>query len=275
LLRASVATVVQVHGDGMAPTIVDGDTVLLIRGKWSVMPGDVVVYDPHPADDPEGSSELPQPAPGAGEEDDTHPDARKSSIKQMRDVSVVDRDEFEGNWERVKEKSGVDTPVARAYRIGRVVACPGDKVTFNVDEAALGVSVNGIPLQQKSKEPIRIVLRGKPILGEDEAAVHRPRLRTSAYEWHGDVRYQVLTNTSADAAWPTLGLPSDRGPVQLTAPGYLILADNRQEGACCDSRAIGWVRPDHVRGEVVARLAGNSNATPDLDPQARGIQWLP
>ena len=44
LLRMAFATVVKVHGDGMAPALLDGDHVLLLRGAWSVDRGDVVVY---------------------------------------------------------------------------------------------------------------------------------------------------------------------------------------------------------------------------------------
>jgi signal peptidase I len=273
-LRATIATVVQVHGDGMAPTIVDGDTVVLVRGRWSVGNGDIVIYDPTPntLEDPAGT--LPRPTPGAEDEQPDYPDARKRPVKAMRNTAVVDEDEFEGNWERVQQKSGVDADKARTLRVGRVIASPGDTVTFNVQDAAMGLSVNGVPVRQKAGDTMRIVLRGEPVLGEDPAEVGRPRIRATAYEWLGDVRYSVLTNT-ADTAWTQLALPEERGPVQVHAPGYLILADNRNEGACCDSRAIGWVIPENVRGEVVARIAGNTNATPDMDPRARGPALLP
>ena len=274
-LRATVATVVQIHGDGMAPTIVDGDTVLLVRGKWSLDPGDIVVYDPTPAPVDGDTSPLPEPAPGHDQEDQDHPDARKAPVKQLRNTAVVDKDEFEGNWERVKDRSGVNAMPASVLRLGRVLAQPGDTVTFNVEGAAMGLSVNGSPVQRKDSDPMRIVLRGQPVLGEDREDVEKPRLRGTAYEWVGDVRYPVLTNSSPRANWGAMALPPDRGPVEVTAPGYLILADNREEGACCDSRAVGWVTPEHVRGEVVARLAGDSRVTPDLDPRARGLQWLP
>lgn len=273
-LRATIATVVQVHGDGMAPTIVDGDTIVLVRGRWSVGNGDIVIYDPTPPGLADVSGSPPRPTPGAKDEQPDYPDARKPPVKAMRDTAVVDEDEFEGNWERVKDRSGVDAERARTLRIGRVIASPGDTVTFNVQDAAMGLSVNGVPVRQKPGDTMRIVLRGEPVLGEDQGDVDRPRIRATAYEWLGDVRYSVLTNT-ADTAWTQLALPEERGPVQVQAPGFLILADNRNEGACCDSRAIGWVIPENVRGEVVARIAGNTNATPDLDPRARGPALLP
>jgi signal peptidase I len=273
-LRATIATVVQVHGDGMAPTIVDGDTVVLMRGRWSVQNGDIVIYDPTPADLIEPAGELPRPTPGADEEQTDYPDARKRPVKAMRNTAVVDEDEFEGNWERVKDRSGVDAEKARTLRVGRVIASPGDTVTFNVEDAAMGLVVNGVPVRQKQGDTMRIVLKGDPVLGEDPEDVERPHIRNTAYEWLGDVRYSVLTNT-ADTAWTQLALPEERGPVQVQAPGFLILADNRNEGACCDSRAIGWVIPEHVRGEVMARIAGNTNAVPDMDPRARGPALLP
>src|SRR5690606_17160711 len=46
ILRMSIATIVSVHGDGMAPTILDGDHVLMIRGTWGLQRGDVLVYQP-------------------------------------------------------------------------------------------------------------------------------------------------------------------------------------------------------------------------------------
>src|SRR5688572_3555453 len=59
--RLSFATVVQLHGDGMAPTLLDGDHVLLVRGQWTIERGDVIVYDPRPP------LVVPAPAPPAPE----------------------------------------------------------------------------------------------------------------------------------------------------------------------------------------------------------------
>ena len=51
-VRLSAATVVRIHGHGMAPTLLDGDHVLLVRGTWGLERGDVVVYDPTPISAP-------------------------------------------------------------------------------------------------------------------------------------------------------------------------------------------------------------------------------
>lgn len=98
-----------------------------------------------------------------------------------------------------------------------------------------------------------------------------------AYETTADRRYQVLVPVDEpDEPWPGLGLPPpEAGPVELEAPGYLVLADNRDDGACCDSRAVGWVPAEAIRGKVLMRLVGNAAAAPDLDPGTRGLRWKP
>ena len=63
--------------------------------------------------------------------------------------------------------------------------------------------------------------------------------------------------------------------VELVAEGYLVLADNREDGACCDSRALGWVPAESIAAEVLMRLSGSTAATPDLEPDARGLLWQP
>ena len=61
-----------------------------------------------------------------------------------------------------------------------------------------------------------------------------------------------------------MGLPADGGPYEMPADGYLLVADNRDEGACCDSRAIGWVHADQLRGEIMLRLGGATDVSKDM-----------
>lgn len=274
--RVSVATVVQVHGDGMAPTILDGDHVLFVRGSWGLTPGDIVVYDPTPNPRPEPSgaieaSDQVQQGPG-----DPHPAAGRDIGAPLRNTAVVDPEELERNWQRTQKRSGLTPDGLQAgYRVGRILAVPGDEVVFNVPEAALGLAINDRVLAQKPGEPMRIVL-GNPGRGTSSGAAE-PSLRATAFESVNERRYTVLrSSTSAGQAWPALHIPdADEGPVQVRAEGYLVLADNRDEGACCDSRALGWISEDHIRGEILLRLAGDVSATPDLHPEARGSRWLP
>jgi hypothetical protein len=275
--RALLATIIQVHGDGMAPTILDGESVIMVRGTWGLEPGDLVVYDPTPdpqacADEPEGPPErLPSPAPGPSE-DGTAVDESRAPRGQLHDAAVVDVDDVESNWQRVRDRGSQARP--RNFRVGRVLARPGDTVTFHVPDASLGLVVNGSPLQQKLDDPIRLVLAGAPAPGEDPSAAHEPRMRPFAWETLGDMRYPILP-ASELPNWDAIGLPDDLGPIEIQADGYLILADNRDEGACCDSRALGWIAADKIRGEVVVRLAGDPGAAPDSDPRARGLARLP
>jgi signal peptidase I len=275
--RASLATVIQVHGDGMAPTILDGESVIMVRGSWGIEPGDIVVYDPTPTS--EACDDEPDPArerdrddvvgPGSG---GRHINPADRQTGELRNTAVVDVDQVESNWERVRERGARVRP--RNFRVGRVLAVPGDTVTFHVPDVALGLVVNGVPLQQKPDDPIRLVLAGKPAPGEDPGAAQTPRLRPLAWETLGDTRYPVLLD-DGDQSWPGMALPADLGPIEVQADGYLILADNRNEGACCDSRAIGWVPANNLRGEVVLRLAGDPGAAPDSDPRSRGLARLP
>ena len=77
------------------------------------------------------------------------------------------------------------------------------------------------------------------------------------------------------AGEPLLVIETEKAEVELEAPGYLVVADNRDDGACCDSRAIGWIPAEAIRGRVLVRLTSNPEAAPDLDPAARGLQWKP
>lgn len=276
--RVGVATVVQVHGDGMAPTLFDGDHVMLVRGSGGIERGDVVVYAPGAA------MPLPPAEPEMAQADDPRadndrgqepPDVREDPSRNLHNTAVIDPDELEDNWEKVQARSdGLATYEAPTLRVGRVLAVPGDRVAFHVPGAALGVAVDGEPLLQKPGEPLRLALRDAEDPGGPADA---PRLRATAYESTDERRYQVLAPTHQPTdPWPGLALPpAEAGPVELEAPGYLVVADNRDDGACCDSRAIGWVPAEAIRGRVLARLTGNPAAAPDLDPAARGLQWKP
>lgn len=269
LTRASAATIVQVHGDGMAPTILDGDSVVMVRGTWGIERGDIVVYDPTPPpaqpELPEPSRPLPRSTPGATPEGSTI-DSERRPRGQLRNTAVVEVEEVEANWDRV----AADADRPRSYRVGRVLARPGDRVTFHVPDVPLGLLVDGNPIAQKPGDPIRIELAGST--PTDPA--RQLRLRSTAWETLGDARYPILLGSTA-TDWAGIGLPEELGPIEIQAEGFLVLADNRDEGACCDSRALGWIAPEHLRGEVVIRLAGDPEAMPDGDPATRGMQWLP
>jgi signal peptidase I len=276
--RVGVATVVQIHGDGMAPTLLDGDHVMLVRGSAAVERGDVVVYAPGPA------MPLAQPEPKMVQADDPRadndrgqepPDIREEPSRNLHNTAVIDPEELEDNWDKVQARSdGLTTYEVPTLRVGRVLAVPGDRVAFNVPGAVLGVAVEGEPIVQKVGEPLRLALRD----GEDpEGPAGAPRLRATAYETTDDRRWQVLAPAQElEDPWPGLALPpAEGGPVELEAPGYLVVADNRDDGACCDSRAIGWVPAEAIRGRVLVRLTSNPAAAPDLDPDARGLLWKP
>lgn len=268
LLRCSVATVVEIHGDGMAPTLLSGDHVLFVRGAWGLVRGDLVVYDPNPAP-PEPVAAPPPELPGERAEPERRP--RSSGPRdRLRNAAVVDADELglDQEWQAVQKRSGVDNrPPPRSLRVGRILAVPGDTITFGDDRGALGLAINGEPLAQKLGEPLRL------------AAATAARLRSTAFESLGDRRYQVLTGADDPGAsiWPGMSLPRDGGPYEMPAEGYLVIADNRDEGACCDSRAIGWVTPAQIRGEIVLRLGGAASPEPSSDAAepAHGLRWKP
>jgi hypothetical protein len=238
--RASLATIVQVHGDGMAPTIVDAESVVMVRGTWGIEHGDILVYDPTPPNEAQSEPELeplpPRTTPGPIDEGRTIDPGRKPR-GELRNTAVVEVDELEDNWSRVR---GQDEARPRGYRVGRVLAGPGDTVTFHVPNVALGLLINGSPIAQKPDESI-------------------------VWETLGSARYPILAGTES-TSWPGIGLPDNLGALEVQAQGYLILADNRDEGACCDSRVLGWIPVDKIRGEVVLRLTGDAG---------RGMQWLP
>jgi signal peptidase I len=272
--RVSVATVVQVHGDGMAPTLLDGDHVVLLRDRWTLERGDVVVYDPTPVEAPPPAPMLPAEgdAPRAPYADgQEYPDGRRLPEQDLRNTAVIDREELEENWQKVQRRSGgLAQRKTTPLRVGRILALPGQQVTFHVPDAALGLAIDGEALPQKPGDPLRIALEHD---GDDTT----PRMRATAYETTRNRRYTVLMREREGLTqWPGLAIPpASAGPVEVEAEGYLVIADNREEGDCCDSRAIGWVPAENIRGKVVVRLAGDASPTPDLDPAARGFLWKP
>ncbi|MBZ5711832.1 S26 family signal peptidase [Nannocystis pusilla] len=249
VLRCSFATVVEIHGDGMAPNLRSGDHVLFVRGTWGLDRGDLVVYDPTPPPPPPAPEPV-QELPGARPEPDARP--RVSGTRdRLRNTAVVDAKELglDDEWEKVQRRSGVaGRPPPRSLRVARILALPGDTVTFGDPRGALGLAINGEPLAHKPGD------------GPGEAGA-----RPTSFEIIDDRRYQVLASTAGPDAWPGMGVPADGGPYEMPADGYLLVADNRDEGACCDSRAIGWVDTDQLRGEIVLRLGG----APDDPPAAK------
>ncbi|MFV8756340.1 S26 family signal peptidase [Nannocystaceae bacterium ST9] len=262
--RASLATVVQVHGDGMAPTILDAESVLMVRGTWGIERGDIVVYDPTPPSEPTLAPE-PEPTPRRSTpgplDRGRNVDPDRKPRGELRNTAVVEVDEVEANWDRVRS---ADDDRPRGYRVGRVLACPGDTVTFHVPDVALGLLVNGTPIAQKAGETIELAFAAASPKGAHEREAKQKR--ATAWETLGDTRYPILAG-STPTSWPGIGLPDDLGALEIQAEGYLVLADNRDEGACCDSRVLGWIPAEKVRGEVVLRLTGESGE--------RGMQWLP
>lgn len=253
LTRASIATVVRTHGAGMAPTIADGDGLLLMRGSYSIEHGDIVVYDPTPPPAQEEQNIQEDGLPG--EDKLTGPKGVEGFGAGLPNTAVVDVEDVEARWGRLQRRANKDSTTGppASYRLGRVLALPGDAVTFNLDGPGLGLAINGAPLKTEA-------------LGED---IERPR----AHEFAGETRYEVFAATEK-VGWPGMALPMEDGPVQLRAEGYLIVADNRDESRCCDSRALGWIPEDHVRGEIAVRIAASAPSTSDTSGRKR-VQWLP
>ncbi len=269
--RVVFATAVRVHGDGMAPTLVDGDHVLLLRGTWSVDRGDVVVYAarlhaPAPAASERRSSDGPRSRSDDGRE---FPDARRAPQGELRNTAVVDPEELgealDENWRTVQARADAGLASRTTYRVGRVLARPGDRVVLSLERDGVGITVEGQRVEQKEGTPVRLQL-------EDDTA---PRQRRALWEQAGDRRYLVLDAGDRAPRWAALLPEGATLGEAIAAPGYLVLADNRDEGRCCDSRALGWIEPDAIRGEVLARLAGDTTALPELEPGSRGLQWKP
>lgn len=258
-MRVSVATMVAVHGEGMAPTLHEGDYVIIVRERWTIEHGDVVVYDPDHALGPGQTFASPPHAdsPSAPNADGREfPDPRRDPGVVYRNTAVVDREELEQNWAKVQSKTRVRTGPSTTMRLGRVLAIPGDRVEFHVPDATLGLAVEGERLESKAELRPDIV----------------PAI---AYEQADHRRYAVIPGEGRDDAWPGLELPPARGgPVQTEAEGYLIVADNRDEGSCCDSRALGWIPAEAIRGKVVLRLATHPGRAPE-ERRPPALLWNP
>jgi signal peptidase I len=272
LARASVATVVAVHGDGMAPTLLDGEHVLLVRGSWTVERGDVVVYDPRTATQrelPAAPAPREYDAPHGEREGREHIDPAARPQRDLRNTAVVDPDELDANWAKVQAKAGHAsvTPPPRAYRVGRVLAVPGDTITVHEPTRGLGLRVNGVLVASKPDAPVRLELAAADGAGRRTVMVAR------SFETLGDRRYAVLPELeqAGGTRWPGLDVPGpEAGPVEVVADGYLVIADNRVEGACCDSRVLGFVSAAAIRGEVTARLGARAEVPAAADSLAAG-----
>jgi len=277
ILRASVATVLEIHGDGMAPTLLDGDRVVLVRGSWGLHPADIVIYQPTPPEDPPELIHVTTEPSLDGHEDRNAGarDSRRRSGEALRNTAVIDVDDLDldEEWAKVQRRSGLDeeSAPAQALRVGRILAVPGDLVTFDGGT----IAINGVEIEHKTSGVIELMVRGRPDPSEAPAEVERPRARSSAFEMISGRRFRVLETPGAEIDWPGMALPSDPGPIELIADGYLILADNRDDGACCDSRALGFVPPEQIQGEITLRLGGSAQVPDDIDPRSRGFLWRP
>jgi len=271
VIRCSVATVVEIHGDGMAPTLLSGDHVVLVRGTWGLAAGDLVVYDPSP---PAAAPAPPAPAPALPGASEGRGLPRHDGPRQpLRNTAVVDVDDLEldDQWQAVQRRSGVADAAPRSLRVGRILAVPGDRVSFGDPVGVLGLAINGRPLTQEVGATLRLSIRGP-----QDPTTPPARPRSTATEAVGDRRYQILLAAPGlPPRWPGIGLPNDAGPVEIEADGYLVIADNREEGACCDSRALGFVAPERIRGEIVLRLGGRNASHPDVAPGDHGLRWKP
>ena len=255
LTRASVATVVRVHGAGMDPTISDGDGVLLVRSTLALEAGDIVVYDPTPPPEPQPE---PDELPGGDPRDAASFGPADELQPALPNTAVVDVEGVEKRWGRLSRADSVTPGPPASYRIGRILALPGDAVSFHVQDAPLGIAVNGVPLRAEADSA----------LGESEpASASLTRLEMGP---QGPYRVRPATEVS----WPGMVLPEENGPVQIRAAGYLIVADNRDESACCDSRAIGWVPAEHIRGEIALRIRARAPTTRE-GRRATRVEWLP
>jgi signal peptidase I len=282
LLRMAFATVVKVHGDGMAPTLVDGDHVLLLRGLWSIDRGDVVVYAAPLGDGepprviPAREHDAPRPRSNDGRE---FPDARAEPGRDLRNTAVVDPDELgealDENWKQVQRRADAGLAATTSYRVGRVLASPGDRVTLSSTGLGLGITVDGDRIEQKDGTALPVHMRDATQAG----------LRRTLWESSAHRRYLVLDRGLSRPDWRPLLHGVGALDTEIVAPGYLVLADNRDEGRCCDSRTLGWIEPGAIRGEVLVRLGGAAAAgaggepgaddTDRDDPAARGLLWKP
>ncbi|MEZ4450054.1 MAG: S26 family signal peptidase [Nannocystaceae bacterium] len=240
----------------------------------------LVVYDPVPPPPAEVIVPVDREASPRGVEDPRSPlrDRALPRGEPLRNTAVVDELGLDEEWRKVQRRSGLDRPAEpqpQTFRVGRVLALPGDRVTVRSEAGGLGLAINGEALDHKAAGAIELVVQGPSDPSEDHREALRPRPRGSAFEMIGGRRFQVLATPGPDETWPGLQLPREPGPVELIADGYLIIADNRDDGACCDSRAVGFVDGAQIRGEIVARLGGSAHVPEDIDPRSRGIRWKP
>ena len=273
MLRLFVVTILVIEGNAMAPSLRNGDQVILLRGTWGLSAGDVVAFDvtktrpsqpdspkprslPPPTNDPK--TPAPEERPKNGTQNDPSSDVFRQSAesprRELRDTHLwIDATEVEDRWERLSNQaaqSGVPDSVlgsaatgTGAIGIGRIIALPGQRVTFRDSKCPLGLAgpeSHCLIRQHQTKD-------GRTL------------------EHRGAVQYAVLhSNDSEMDDWAAMTLPDDTLPVEIIAPGYLILSDDRSSHSAFDSRAIGWIDPEHIRGELVFRV--------NHDPQARGHQ---
>ena len=132
---------------------------------------------------------------------------------------MIDVDDLglDKEWSKVQRRSGVDKelpPAPSSFRVGRILARPGDTVTFRSD-GRTGLAINGAPIEHKAAGMIDLVVRGRPDPSESSAALDSPRSRGSAYEMVGGRRFRVLATPGVGERWPAMRLPSDPGPVEI------------------------------------------------------------
>ncbi len=277
-VRASVATVVRIHGDGMAPTLLDGDAALLLRTGWELEIGDIVIYDPELTMPAEAATRVAAPIERANGEMDLGAADEPDISPPMVNTAVVEREELDHGWNRVQRKTLGDGSHPGGLRVGRVLAMPGDRITFGHESGALGLAINGTPIVQKQGEValVRLLAPSSSSSGDkagdkarDKATPSKQetvlRERATRYEMYGAHRWTVLP-AHAPIEWTGLGLPSlHDGPIEIVADGYLIIADHRDDGACCDSRALGLIPREAIRGELVARMRAKHDPNDDPD----------
>ncbi len=102
---------------------------------------------------------------------------------------------------------------------------------------------------------------------------HDPDITAYLFEHARDIILVIDAGTWAPR-WRHLVRAHAELDEPFTAPGYLVLADNRDDGRCCDSRALGWIDMASIRGEVVVRLGGG-DARPGAQPGTGSFQWKP
>jgi signal peptidase I len=233
VVRVFVATIVEVEGHAMSPNLENEDRIFVRRGAWMIAPGDAVVFRP-PPDLLTRSGFAPPPAsvPPQGQP----PLAMSVTSGQPLPSAWLDRSALAARWSHLQGES--EDPKGHWW-MGRVLARPGDVVVFGDPAAKGGIIVNGAilhdvadPQADNPKLPSR-----KIVLGDRVVSVQGSTLRF-------DIARLVPAGTKL--------------PVAIEAPGFLVLADDRDRGQCCDSRKLGWVDASAVKGAVLGRLRFNA-----------------